>query len=101
MITTSAGIAGKNRNVPAAVILSIVSCILGLVLSSLALDYLGNWMLATLNVADKPDDSPAWVNWLALAGEGLGCLIAVLAAGLFARSMVRDSKFCEDCEEYM
>jgi hypothetical protein len=101
MITTAAGVAGKNRNVPAAVVLSIVSCILGLVLSSLTLDYLGDWMLRTLDVADKQEEPASWVNWLILAGKGLGCLIAVLAAGLFARSMVRDSKFCEDCEDYM
>jgi hypothetical protein len=87
--------------VPAAVVLSIVSCILGLVLSSLTLDYLGDWMLRALDVADKQEEPASWVNWLILAGEGLGCLIAVLAAGLFARSMVRDSKFCEDCEDYM
>src|SRR5262249_7674083 len=64
-------------------------------------NYLGDWLLAWLNVADNKEEPSAWMNWLGLAIEGVGCLIAVVAAGLFARSMVRESKFCEDCEEYM
>jgi hypothetical protein len=102
VITTACGVAGKNRNVPAAVVFSIGSCVMGLVLSSLALDFVGDRLIAWLapEEANKPDPW-TWHNWVILAAEGVGCLIAVVVAGFSSRNMVRESKFCEDCEESM
>jgi hypothetical protein len=98
IITTASGVIGKNRNVPAAVSLSIVACILGLVLSAGAIKWFWDALLTWI---DPEWSAATWFSWVLMAGEGVGSLIAVVAAGLFARSMVRESKFCEECEEYM
>jgi hypothetical protein len=95
-ITTGAGMIGKNRNTTAAVVFSIVSAILALAASHFTLTWMGGWLLEMLDLAGE-----TWVNWVFLGSEGLGSVIALLVAAFSGRSMIHESKFCEECEEYM
>src|SRR5262249_8388800 len=102
LTTTSLGFAGKNRNVPAAVCFSILSCLLGLALATVVTPWLIERVLLWYDpeLVRKGTDWE-WQDWLALVLHLVGCVIAVVSAGLMARHMVKEQKFCEDCEQYM
>jgi hypothetical protein len=93
-ITTGLGKLGKNRNPRAALVASAGSALLAVVLISLSLDGMLGW----LGVDRGPG---TWVDWAVLAAQVLGSLLAVCVAGYTGRDMVRSSKFCEECEEFM
>lgn len=102
LIATALGIAGKNRNVAAAVVASVAACVLGLALALWAADWAGEALLRWAAPEEAAKQAAwTWVDWVALGGGALGCVLAVVLAAFCGQGMVRDSKFCEECEEYM
>jgi hypothetical protein len=99
LITTSLGMAGKNRNTLAAVLFSIASAIAGLVLFFFASGWIVSWFVG--EQAAQGGGGNEWAEWVALAVQVLGSLLAVVVAAVVGRDIIRSNKFCEVCEEYM
>jgi hypothetical protein len=91
--TTLLGKWGKNRNTTAAVLLSMASTALAMVLACVLF-----WSFGPAVMGVTYGDKPAYPDIIAAVVVGL---IAVSAAGLFAPSILQDAKFCDDCERYM
>jgi hypothetical protein len=85
---------GKNRNVRAAVVLSILSSLLAILLAWALYYTAGKPMLAQWGWADYSDV-------IALGIAIVGGAIAALVAGSTADGAFRSAKFCESCKRYM
>jgi hypothetical protein len=97
--TTRAGRSGKNRNIRAAIIFSVVSAVLSAVVA---------WTLSesirTLPILAGKDFFGPQVGGfyvIPLIFVLIGGLVAAIVAGIISADQVRSAKFCEDCERYM
>jgi hypothetical protein len=87
--TTRFGEVGKNRNINAAVFLSVISSGMSVFLACGCCSYLGGGL--RINV----------VGTLIAPVAIVGLPVAMVAAGLFAAKRVRGVKFCESCQSFM
>jgi len=94
LCTTQFGRWGKNRNIRAAAILSVLSSVLAIAIAWVLYYVVGKPLLAERGMTDYSDLIAAIV---AVLGGG----IAAFSAGIAATEQVRAAKFCEDCECYM
>ena len=89
LVTERMGRLGKNRNVAAAVVASMLSAFLGIAILYPVLILTGGGHVETMDLA---------MAALALILPGV---IAVTAAGIIGAKEVHEAKFCEDCKEHM
>lgn len=92
--TTSFGRLGKNRNVRAAVLLSVLSSVLAIGIALILYYTVGKPLLVEHDMARFSD-------LIALVTAAIGGVIAAFMAGGVAGDSVRGAKFCESCECYM
>ena len=92
--TTRFGQWGNNRNIRAAVLLSLLSSVTAIVLAFVLYYSLGKPLLAERGMTEHSD-------LIALATAVLGGVIAAFTAGFTAAEQVGAAKFCEACERYM